>query len=238
MQPDIKFRIDKKEVKRYLRYHSDEMDTETISKFDDCSSLIQNKVEPRFIYQQFQITPVYNGYHIAKTRFFLKGKSISRHLENSSSCYLLAATLGISMDRILNRNNKVDLPKAIICDACASTYIEEICDQISTYLQKINPKSELTSRFSPGYGDLSLENQLWILQLLDAPKKIGLTVSPEYLLIPSKSITAIIGVKSDTSVSSETKQKLYTKDLPKLCKHCRHLTYCYYLKRGEFCDFH
>lgn len=236
--PNIEFVIDKHEVKRYLRYRANNLDAVTDSQVDQCISRIQSEVVPRFIYRKFPITPIYNGYHLSNTRFDLKGKSISRHLEDSFAVYILAATLGISMDRILNYTNKLAISEAVICDACASTYIEEICDQISTYLQTKESTSVLTPRFSPGYGDLTLENQNHILQLLDAPKKIGLTVNPEHLLIPSKSVTAIIGIKSLRKTNPEKKQKLYTRKLPKLCKDCRHLSYCDYLKRGEYCDYH
>jgi cobalamin-dependent methionine synthase I len=48
-------------------------------------------------------------------------------------------------------------------------------------------------RDSPGYGDLGTDIQPDILRLLDAGK-IGIACQPEsFILIPEKSITAIIG---------------------------------------------
>ena len=51
-----------------------------------------------------------------------------------------------------------------------------------------------TFRFSPGYADFPLEVQPKLLEILDAPRRIGLTVSPSLLLIPTKSVTCILGV--------------------------------------------
>ena len=48
-------------------------------------------------------------------------------------------------------------------------------------------------RFSPGYGDLSLEVQKEIFSLLDCPRKIGVSLGDSLLMTPSKSVTAIIG---------------------------------------------
>ena len=52
----------------------------------------------------------------------------------------------------------------------------------------------LTERFSPGYGDSPLEMQKQVLDLLDAENKLGITLSKGYMMSPSKSITAIMGL--------------------------------------------
>ena len=51
-------------------------------------------------------------------------------------------------------------------------------------------------RFSPGYGDLPIEVQKDFLPLLDAERRLGITLSESCLMAPSKSVTAIIGVAS------------------------------------------
>ena len=52
----------------------------------------------------------------------------------------------------------------------------------------------LRPRFSPGYGDFSVLHQGEILRMLDAPKRIGLSVTDGNMLTPTKSVTAVIGV--------------------------------------------
>ena len=49
-------------------------------------------------------------------------------------------------------------------------------------------------RFSPGYGDLPLETQRPLLQILDSGRRAGIVLSDTMLMIPSKSVSAIIGV--------------------------------------------
>jgi cobalamin-dependent methionine synthase I len=52
----------------------------------------------------------------------------------------------------------------------------------------------LTMRYSPGYGDWNLDVQPEILATLDSGR-IRLTSNISHILIPEKSVTAIIGIK-------------------------------------------
>nr|MCR5785210.1 methionine synthase [Eubacterium sp.] len=54
----------------------------------------------------------------------------------------------------------------------------------------------LTDRFSPGYGDLPLNTQNALCEALNTSRRIGLTVTKNHLLIPRKSVTAIMGISS------------------------------------------
>ena len=49
-------------------------------------------------------------------------------------------------------------------------------------------------RFSPGYGDFSLEVQSAFLEMTDATKLIGITLTDGGIMVPEKSVTAVIGL--------------------------------------------
>jgi cobalamin-dependent methionine synthase I len=53
----------------------------------------------------------------------------------------------------------------------------------------------LTPRFSPGYGDFPLSYQRVLIDLLDAPRVLGVSVTPSDLLVPVKSVTAVVGIR-------------------------------------------
>ena len=55
---------------------------------------------------------------------------------------------------------------------------------------------EHTSRFSPGYGDFDIGFQKEIFKLLNCPKNIGLSLCDSFIMSPSKSVSAIIGLKT------------------------------------------
>ena len=50
-------------------------------------------------------------------------------------------------------------------------------------------------RFSAGYGDLSLDFQHEIFKVLSPEKHLGITLSSGGLMIPTKSVTAMIGYR-------------------------------------------
>ena len=54
---------------------------------------------------------------------------------------------------------------------------------------------ELCPRYSPGYGDFALENQKGIFNLLSPSKYTGLTLKDNMIMVPEKSVTAVIGIK-------------------------------------------
>ena len=108
-------------------------------------------------------------------------------------------------------------------DCCASAAIENVCDNLCADLQE-ELEGYLTDRFSPGYGDLPITLQRSFLLALNAQRRIGLTVTDSCLLIPSKSVTAIIGV-SDAPVERGTRG----------CAVCNMKDSCAYRASGTKC---
>ena len=62
----------------------------------------------------------------------------------------------------------------------------------------------LRPRFSPGYGDLKLEHQKDWFRLLDISRQIGIELTDSLLMVPTKSVTAIIGIGGDVRPSGCT----------------------------------
>jgi 5-methyltetrahydrofolate--homocysteine methyltransferase len=122
-----------------------------------------------------------------------RGSDIKTHLEGCDKIIILAATLGLQVDELIRQTEAADMAGAVVLDALASAAIEQVCDLAEADIRAEH--SEITARFSPGYGDFPLEVQSELLGLLNAKKKIGLYVNKSNLLIPRKSVTAVIGVK-------------------------------------------
>jgi cobalamin-dependent methionine synthase I len=149
----------------------------------------------------------------------VQSRGLSRHLEGCAEAYLFAATLGAGVDRLMQLYSRTDMPAAVVLQACAAALLESCCDEVQEAIATgLNDGLTLRPRFSPGYGDLTLECQLDILRILDAPKKIGLFCTETNMLTPTKSITAIMGVRPGEC------QRM-TQD----CSNCN-LTLCAYKK--------
>ena len=56
------------------------------------------------------------------------------------------------------------------------------------------PDRQLLSRYSPGYGDLALESQREFFRVLNVTKTIGVSLTEGCLMVPTKSVTAFIGM--------------------------------------------
>lgn len=76
--------------------------------------------------------------------------------------------------------------------------MEQWCDEINARLEALaaQEKRYLRPRYSAGYGDFSIDAQPELVQLLDLPRKIGVTVTETKMLLPSKSVTAVVGISA------------------------------------------
>jgi cobalamin-dependent methionine synthase I len=136
----------------------------------------------------------------------IKSRSLACHLRGCNLAVLLAATLGIGADTLLRRYSAMDMEKALIAQAVCAAMIERYCDTVVSEAS-LNPRLYglyPTMRFSPGYGDFDISWQKNMLKLLNCENRIALTITDGYMLIPSKSVTAVIGFsKEKTNVNEK-----------------------------------
>lgn len=129
---------------------------------------------------------------------FLKttSQSLSRNLEGCQEVFLFAATLGFGPDRLIKAQTGLSSTGALAADAAGSTAVEAWCDVVNTQLKTLVTSQGLflRPRFSPGYGDFKLEVQREILSFLNTPKRIGLSLTESMMLVPTKSVTALVGI--------------------------------------------
>ncbi|MDR2681946.1 MAG: hypothetical protein LBB29_02780 [Holosporaceae bacterium] len=190
-----------REAIRYLGYKSEtdltpEIDDLVRKGLDEICSI----AEPRTIYRYFFLDGQKPGdFSISKnSNSACSSGACSISLQQYEGVILMGATLGGSVDRLLSRIQIRNISYALVLDSCATAAIEAICDDLQNNLTAIYAAQNryLTNRYSPGYGDLPLSAQIPLLQMLDTERKIGLSLTPSFLLTPSKSVTAIIGVST------------------------------------------
>ncbi len=184
------------EALRYLGIQG-EADKETLRLVSECFEMLDAAAAPktiRRVYSPAAFSP------------FLVGKDIVRHLENCKEVILFAATLGMEVDRLIRKMQTVDMAKAAVLNACASAKIEKVCDEAMP--------ERATTRFSPGYGDYPLSMQPLLLKEL-AAEKIGIVALESYMLLPTKSVTAVIGTGKEISCGKSK------------CATCAHITCAY-----------
>ena len=124
----------------------------------------------------------------------IRSHSLAAHLAGCKRVILLATTLGAAFDRELQKQARLSPARAYELQMQGLHEIEAWCDTLCAELAK-EQCATLRARFSPGYGDLSLEVQREIFRVLEPAKHIGLCLSESCVMIPSKSVTAFVGVE-------------------------------------------
>lgn len=180
--------INKKEVLGYLRVK--ESNDQIDALIDECIEQIYETASPRAVYIETKVDILDDL--ISFDFMSVKSHSLAINLKGCSRAYVFGATLGLEVDRLIDKYSKILQSKASVLHAVGSALIESLCDYVNRAL--IEGKC-CARRFSPGYGDLSLECQCDVIRALDAQRKIGITLSDSLLMSPSKSVTAIIGIK-------------------------------------------
>jgi hypothetical protein len=124
-------------------------------------------------------------------------KKLSAFLRDCREAIFLAATAGSAiMEAIKEKTSQDDLAVAVVYDAAASEITDAGLDWIMDYLNqqlRREGKTLLPRRFSAGYADFNLENQKAIYDTLQM-ENIGVTITPSFILLPEKSVTAISGI--------------------------------------------
>ncbi len=183
-----------KEILRYLGYHGQEITSDLTDLIHECEDELDEAASPRCIWREYPLTIhddiIDTG--VLKT----ESKALARNLKDCQSVVLFAATLGSGVDVLLNRYSQLKISKCVVMQAAATAMLETWCNEQNADLRRQYEEKGLylRPRFSPGYGDLSLDCQRNIADALELSKRIGITLTDSLLMAPSKSITALIGV--------------------------------------------
>ena len=185
--------MDKKEVLRYLRTNSKTQDEAILSLVDEAIKKLEETVKPKTLYRVFDCdvsedTVRINGY-------FFESKRLAENLKGCKKAVLFGATLGIECDRLINLSLHENLSMGMALQAAAAQKIEEVCDELENEI-KAQYGINLRQRYSPGYFDLDITEQKKVFELLELTKRIGITLTDTCEMLPSKSVTAFIGIEN------------------------------------------
>lgn len=217
MKPDID------EILRYLRVRG-EAPEELRAQVEAAAEELAETLRPQFVYRVFPLEHGEGGIALQGGGVTLTGGLAAKMLRSCDAAVLLCCTLGMEFERRLRALERRDMGKAVILDACGSAWVEAGCDAAEREIAERFSGRFLTDRFSPGYGDLPLSLQRSVLDALDAKRRLGIHLSESFLMTPSKSVTAVIGL-SDTPQPARVRG----------CGYCAMKGNCDYRKGGTTC---
>ncbi len=200
----LEVEIPVKEVQRYMGYHGIvDIAPEMQEKINKAIEHLGTQSHPRIISKEYRITVSEKTVtlHAENEDVTFESEGLVRNLSGCCVAILLAATVGPACDMLVRRASITSAADAAVYQAAGAAAIEAFLDD---YNDKLKASYEarglfLRPRFSPGYGDLKLEHQKDWFRLLDITKQIGIELTDSLLMVPTKSVTAIIGIGIDKS---------------------------------------
>lgn len=195
-------RLDRAEMLRYLGYAGQQMDDGLRERIERVAGDLEHDIAPRGVRRVYEVDA--SGVdaegqpciRLIGTAVELTGRDIYRHLKDARYCALMACTLGMASERKLRVLSSQHPLESAVFDAACSAYAEAAIGEMDQAVRHDAEELGLSCnwRFSCGYGDCPLTAQPRIVAALNATRLIGLTVTPTNLLLPSKSVTAMIGL--------------------------------------------
>lgn len=227
-------RVDRAEMLRYLGYGGQKIELDLERRIERCVEELELSINPKGVYRTFRVDATGTDstgmpcIRLKGSEIVLTGRDIYRHLKDATFCTVLACTLGTSCERKLRTLASQQALDAALFDAACSSYVEAAVEQMDRDVRAQAAELGLNAnwRFSPGYGDCPLSAQPSILATLNASRLLGLTTTATNLLMPTKSVTAFIGLFDGPVHDADTRPT---------CNICRLRPTCAFRTRGETC---
>ena len=182
--------VNRAEILRYMRC------VDSNGEFDELLETCLSELLPQLSYKVCWLVS-----DISEDLVKTSSRVLSRALQGCDKLVLFAATIGLAPDRLIAKYGRLSPSKALCMQAVGAERVESLCDafceEISAHYAEKGYHSR--RRFSPGYGDFPLDAQKAIFQSLDCTRKIGLSLNDSLLMSPSKSVTALIGLSTESS---------------------------------------
>ena len=180
--------FDRKEI---LRYAACKTETDEIrAALDECLQVCDGMFSPRVCYIVWTVEQFFEA-------FGRESKTVSVRLDGCQYVVAFAGTVGLDIDRLVAKYASIAPSKAVFLQAIGTERIETLCD---TFCQEIREQAKekgytARQRFSAGYGDFPLQRQKEICRVLDCTRKIGVSLTDSLFMVPTKSVTAFIGLE-------------------------------------------
>lgn len=210
-----------KDAARYLGYQKQRIEQGALDLLNQAYDELLAIIQPKHILHEYPVR-VDEDLFIIGDMEPVESKNLSHLFAGATKGYALLATLGTPLDMRIKRLMVSYPALGAALSSCASAYIDEYIDE---FLSETKEKQSsigmmLSPRFSPGYGDVPLSYQKPLLALLEA-RRIGVTLTDGFLMLPEKTVSAIIAVKK---IDASEKYKI------EKCETCNLIT-CSYRKK-------
>lgn len=181
--------VDRREIRRYLGVPNGGEEETIAPLLEECLAQFLACVQYQACYDDYPLERTPKGWSFANLT--LSSASLDQVLRGCRSVRVFVATIGVEADRLLQRYSLLSPAHAVVAQAVGTACVEAFCDTLCEDWGKEYP---LRPRFSPGYGDLPITLQRELFRLLDCPRQIGVSLTEHCMMVPSKSVSALVGI--------------------------------------------
>ena len=189
------------EILRYMGCKTEKCDNDVFLLAHKAKKEVKEKIRPKAVWRYAKINSI--DCDTVDFGFLkLKSRALCKNLKGCRYVSFMVATLGSEIDVVIKKYSVSSITEAVAINAAGSAFIESYCDYINDIITG-SLKDEgynTSSRFSPGYGDLNAECQKDIFSYLDAQKHTGVYLTDSFMMMPSKSVCAIIGIGNTNKI--------------------------------------
>ena len=158
-------------------------------------------LDPSYSYIIKDIQSVQGKHVTIEDSITFHSQTVARVLEQCQKVAIFALTIGDGLESIVaGLAADGSMVKASVLDAIASHAAENLAglvdDRISEEMR--NQGLATSRRFSPGYCDWDVSQQEMVFKALEG-NSTGINLTEDYLMLPRKSISGIIGIGDDSS---------------------------------------
>jgi hypothetical protein len=207
--------IDKSRVCRFLGYLRGQNLTASASSLIDLQiEEAQGLIQPS---HSFVVRKVLDA-EISRT--FIEGavvftsNVITSILSRCHEVAIFTATVGAGLEeRVSQLMGKGEMLKAVVLDAVGSAAIEKVACELEENVRKkaMTGGAEISRRYSPGYCDWDIKEQKLLFDTLNGDSA-GVELTEGYLMMPQKSISGVIGISFDQTITVSTCLSCSNKD--------------------------
>lgn len=188
--------INAKDIGKIIGYHDKDIPEMVMETIDDILEELIKKCKLQGGYKVFENISIKNDLLMVENVEFKTKKIISNSITNSDSIAILVSTAGKELSEWSNELFYEDYSlKGYIADITASILVEKTADLIQYKIEKEAESNfmKITNRYSPGYCGWDITEQHKLFSLL-SENFCGISLTDMALMIPIKSISAIIGI--------------------------------------------
>ena len=188
-----------RETCRYLGIRGVPADENLTGKIREGIAALEKAAMERSTYARFPLSV--QGTQVTIGGVPAESAKLAKNLAGCETAVLMAVTLGPSVDLLIRRAEITDAALASILQAAGAALAEDLADRVNEEIRREAEASGffVRPRFSPGYGDFSLSFQETFSRFLNLPKTCGITLTDAFLMAPSKSITALLGLSRENT---------------------------------------